>query len=186
MGGIGSGGGTNKTRADSTLSLNIRSLYRHGALKENQIAFQRWYFKGEPFGTLGMTRNGTSLILAYTTVQGDIDQEIILEPIPCHFGGHRFYFQCPNCAKRSGVLYLTSSLFLCGQCSNVVYDVKNETKYDKLLRRSRKLRRQLGAEERPFGKIDSDNGVEVCKLMELEKEILNFLSDRMSHNSKLL
>ncbi len=46
----------------------------------------------------------------------------------CNYGGCRYWFACPSCNRRVGVLYRKplTQLFLCRECNNLTYQ---KTKY---------------------------------------------------------
>lgn len=43
----------------------------------------------------------------------------------CNYGGQRMWFLCPNCGKRSGVLYCRplQEIFLCRSCNQLTYQL---------------------------------------------------------------
>jgi hypothetical protein len=49
--------------------------------------------------------------------------KIPLTKTPCYFGGERFWFICPDCHRRAGILYRPgySSFFLCRHCHDLTY-----------------------------------------------------------------
>ena len=72
-------------------------------------------------------------------------QTISLDKTRCHYGGFRYWFKCPQCHTRSGVLYYLDSEFLCRQCHRLPYATQREEKIDRLIRKLRKMRRRVGA-----------------------------------------
>lgn len=55
-------------------------------------------------------------------------QTILLTQTACTFGGWRYWFLCPNCNTKIGVLYRKplEIYFLCRHCQNLIYQL---TKY---------------------------------------------------------
>lgn len=53
------------------------------------------------------------------------NQAIGLTKTFCNYGGFRYWFICPNCQKRVGVIYKKpfSDLFLCRLCQDLVYEL---------------------------------------------------------------
>jgi len=49
-----------------------------------------------------------------------------IELFPCHFGGHRFYFQCRHCRRRVTALYLSGGYYACRHCQRLAYEVSQE------------------------------------------------------------
>ncbi|MEE8241714.1 MAG: hypothetical protein V3R16_10635 [Nitrospirales bacterium] len=69
----------------------------------------------------------------------DFDYVIALEPTPCNFGGHRWWFGCPglhtaagHCGRRCGTLYFPpdSGVFACRTCHGLSY--QSQTRRDKV------------------------------------------------------
>lgn len=52
-----------------------------------------------------------------------LNQNIEITQTQCNFGGQRFWFVCPNCNKRVGVLYRKpiSEIILCRECHGLKY-----------------------------------------------------------------
>ena len=71
------------------------------------------------------------------------DQILFLDKTRCNYGGHRYWFKCPQCNERSGVLYNKNSKFLCRQCHKLPYSSQRESDVYRLVRKIRKIRRRL-------------------------------------------
>ena len=70
--------------------------------------------------------------LVYTVTDGegnttDYDYEVSLLTTPCNLGGVRYWFGCPSCGRRVGVLYLAPGdvYFRCRHCNNLSYYSRN-------------------------------------------------------------
>jgi len=90
-----------------------------------------------------------TLKFSYRIGDGPLEQvyQIIeLDHTECHFGGSRVWFHCPRCNKRVTLIYGARKLFLCRHCYNLAYVCHNERKFDRLLRKKRKIRHWLGVE----------------------------------------
>jgi len=61
-------------------------------------------------------------ILSETTI---FDRDIQLVATPCHYGKCRYWFICPDCQRRIGVLYANGSYLTCRHCHNLTYKSKN-------------------------------------------------------------
>ena len=61
----------------------------------------------------------------------------------CHYGNYRYWFNCPNCNKRVGVLYC-AGLFVCRHCIGANYASQLMQPIDKLFRKVEKIRHRLG------------------------------------------
>ena len=61
-----------------------------------------------------------------------------------NFGGKRAWFKCPACRRRASVVYGREQQWACQRCWNGNYPSQKESRYDRLIRRARGLRYQLG------------------------------------------
>lgn len=53
------------------------------------------------------------------------DYKVYLGTTPCYYGGKRYWFFCPRCTERVGVLYLVRDYFTCRHCYNLTYESRN-------------------------------------------------------------
>jgi len=60
----------------------------------------------------------------------DFDYQIRLTSTQCNYGGKRFWFICPHCSRRAGIVYLAGRYdrFVCRDCSDLTYDSRNESR----------------------------------------------------------
>ena len=100
-----------------------------------------------------ITNDNPSIVLMYTISdregnKADYKDTIRLLTTDCYFGGIRYWFGCPSCGQRVGVLYLASGniYFRCRHCNNLSYQSRNrcmmET-YGHTSRQIEKLRNQI-------------------------------------------
>jgi len=77
-----------------------------------------------------------------------IDDKVYLAPTRPHFGGLRWWFVCPHLNRRVRKLYLPlgGRHFWSRRAYEVAYASQRETKYDRALRRARKLLLRLGGD----------------------------------------
>jgi hypothetical protein len=77
-----------------------------------------------------------------------IDDKVYLAPTRPHFGGLRWWFVCPQLNRRVRKLYLPvgGRHFWSRHAYELAYVSQRETKYDRALRRARKLRLRLGGD----------------------------------------
>ena len=69
---------------------------------------------------------------------------------PCHYGGERSWFLCPQCGRRVAILYGMFQQLCCRRCATLTYESQNESESDRLLRKARKIRRRLGGSDNMF------------------------------------
>jgi len=57
------------------------------------------------------------------------DYKVSLVTTPCNLGGIRYWFACPTCFGRVGVIYLAPGNvhFMCRHCNNLSYHSRNES-----------------------------------------------------------
>ncbi len=57
----------------------------------------------------------------------DYNEKVSLVTTPCYFGGVRYWFSCPDCWSRVGVLYLAPGdvRFRCRHCNDLSYNSRN-------------------------------------------------------------
>lgn len=69
----------------------------------------------------GRDRFGQSMKFAYV---------VGLDNTPCHYGGKRWWFRCPECGRRCRVLYIppNEGVFSCRKCHNLTYESQQEGK----------------------------------------------------------
>jgi hypothetical protein len=60
----------------------------------------------------------------------DYDYRIGLVKTPCHLGGVRYWFCCPQCGRRVAKLYRKpmGEMYLCRICNNLSYESRNESR----------------------------------------------------------
>lgn len=81
----------------------------------------------------------------------NVTQRIILEKTPCHLGGDRTWFSCPECRRRVAILYSKNAEFACRHCHNLNYRSQHLVPHERLAQRAHKMRDQLGW---PYGFIN--------------------------------
>lgn len=95
---------------------NVFDLKRAGAFKTT-----------EAHGTIRVSRSLTfpfaiRLPLMLVHYQGK-NVSILLEATRPHFGGKRWWFRCPACDRRCGVLYVKDGI-ACRECFDLTYELR--------------------------------------------------------------
>lgn len=147
MGGRGSGTryrGSKQTTIEEVCKIDIRYLKKHGWLDGLAVGTLSWNCDGEPSGSIGVKTLGDRMVLNYRNRSYDddwesIEQTVHFDKTPCNFGGHRYWFICPQCATRVAILCAGGSLFLCRHCYRLPYASQTETYHDRILRKQRKI-----------------------------------------------
>lgn len=161
MGGIGSGSwwrwNTGPT-VGASLALDLNSLVRDGLVgPTNRVGTLHWRKAGTGkeiaalnFEFYAHSHQEGTLHLSYTVGQGDnrrpVETIIWLHTTQPHFGGQRWWFTCPDCARRATKLYVAPGgrLFLCRQCNGLSYASQRENPMYRALSQAQKVRERLG------------------------------------------
>jgi hypothetical protein len=78
---------------------------------------------------------GLLAVLHYRVGDTPITEPMLLVATPCTFGGVRWWWQCPGCQRRTGVLFNPARYWRCRHCHAITYDSSNEShKWDRLWR----------------------------------------------------
>jgi len=154
MGGRGSGSWCrwdSKTTTESQHRIDIRLQKRWGYLKGGSMSIGTWSWSqnGKQTGSIGYRVDSERLVLNYRhRVRGSeweaVEQHISFDKTSCNYGGFRLWFLCPRCDRRVAVLYGAGKYFLCRHCHGLTYSSQQESLPDRLMRKSRKIRKQLG------------------------------------------
>ena len=122
-----------KQTVESALQLSIFKLNRWGLLRNGAASTLTWTRsltgKKSKVGISVKMGDLPYIRLYYTTTRQngetiDSDYRIGLTWTACRYGGKRFWFICPGCLKRVGILYLAgeSVQFQCRECSDLTYE----------------------------------------------------------------
>lgn len=182
MGGIGSGRRyyfNKKTPTESEKKIDIRWLKKHGLLKPNHTGSLHWSINGRPDGYIDYLMKSDCMVLMYKQrFNGGewqpVDQTVFFDKTPCNYGGHRFWFLCPGCGRRVAIIYGAGKFFLCRHCYGLTYASQQEHKWDRLIRRARKIRRRLGADEGLQDLIIRPKGMHVTTFNRLFRDAVKY------------
>jgi hypothetical protein len=161
MGGFGSGRSGGRPTVERAVRLDIDSMMCWGEIQPGfhlggEMRLHQFY--GDDievkFESLAGDPENSWLRLRYSIADywsGEelkIDDKVYLAPTRPHFGGLRWWFVCPYLNRRVRKLYLPlgERHFWSRRAYEFAYASQRETKYDRALRRARKLRLRLGGE----------------------------------------
>ncbi len=178
MGGIFSGrkpAQTTKPFPEEFITLDVRTLQKEGLLEAKQSYNLHQYSCGRKVGILAVTAHQNRLSLSYAACHEQTrqlnPQSTTIVWTPCHFGGRRPWFLCPNehCGKRVAILYGPHS-FLCRHCQGIAYQSQRENQLQRMFRKlealqtgfsdapkamhSRELSRPKGMHQRTFKSLE--------------------------------
>ena len=152
MGGRGSGRPSSycgKPETHDAMPLDIRKLARAGALIPGRSFSWQWLVNDRQVAGISIRVDfNQGMVLAYRTRStGEVvEQQVQTQTSPCHLGGERRWFTCPECSKRVAVLYAPGRYFACRKCYGLGYTTQKEGAGDRAASRAEKLRKRLGWE----------------------------------------
>ena len=163
MGGLGSGrsSGFGRRTVEGSLSLDCNKLHRDGCLREEYSGSYKWGVENDVVASISMHGHPDRLNLDYRIRDNDglwqeISESVVIQRVPCRYGGSRPYFICPGivngcaCGRRVVKLYGAGRYFRCRHCWGLGYASQREGIWDRSRRRRDKLRQRLG------GRVNDD------------------------------
>ena len=128
-----------KATAEESYDVSIFRLKKQGMLSGCKSTAITWTSsltgkEGSIGLTIDMTAEEPYARFNYTTTNksGDSTEHeyrAYLINTNCNYGGIRWWFACPGCGRRVGVLYMVpgNNRFFCRHCNNLSYHSRNET-----------------------------------------------------------
>lgn len=159
MGGILSGrkpAQNTKSLPEDFITLDVRELRKREGLAPKQSYNLHKYSCGKRIGILAVTTHQDRLSLQYTAFNEQNRQcsfqFTAIDWTPCHFGGRRPWFVCPNenCGKRVAILYGPHP-FLCRNCQGIAYQSQRENEIQRLIRKMEALRAKFSGPTKTVG-----------------------------------
>ncbi len=146
-----------KATAEASYDISVRTLKRRKLLSGKHTATITWTSnRSDKTATIGIDVDVTEdphVRLFYTMIDRNgtetkYDYEISLVTTDCYFGGIRYWFGCPVCGQRVGVIYLApnDTHFRCRHCNDLTYQSRtncNTAKFGIACRKADKLRAEL-------------------------------------------
>lgn len=77
-------------------------------------------------------------------VEGSRRWLVAISSTPCHLGGHRRWFCCPDCDKRRLTLFIDGHRLSCRSCLRLRFDTQHMDRRSRTLHAIDKLRERLG------------------------------------------
>jgi hypothetical protein len=146
-----------RAKADQLCRVNVCDLRKHGRLQSDGAFPWSWSNRGRTVATITIrVIAGQTITLTYRITIDDKAEDysipVRLLKCPCNYGGSRYWFGCPFCAKRVGVLYLRFKRFACRHCQQVAHTSQSEDSHARQWRKTAKLDARLGVgQQRPKG-----------------------------------
>jgi len=144
MGGTGSGYYSRWRRRSTTEEhrcIDIRWLKKKSLLQPGIIGSLHWVRNGIEYGNIDFQIKNDRMVLLYNVRQpggewNRVEQTVFFDKTPCHYGGHRWWFLCYRCDRRVVAIYAAGKYFLCRHCYGLTYRSRQETRYDRMLRKA--------------------------------------------------
>lgn len=151
MGGRGSGRRSSyngKPETSDSMPLDIRKIIRKRLLVPGNSFSWQWTVNDRPVAGLSIRVEFESMVLSYRmrSTGEVVEQRVQTQTSPCHLGGERRWFTCPQCSKRVAVIYAPGRYFACRECYGLGYATQKEGAGERAASRANKLRKQLGWE----------------------------------------
>jgi len=163
MGGSGSGrwGGHARRRTveEALLALKVAPLRELLTQPDGTRGEAHWGDAASLAVRVGTLPNGYRTLRVDYAIQIDrapaeaYREEVAVEAVRQPFGGHRWYFRCPLCARRRAWLYLLRTVFRfrCRACYGLAYHVQRLDRLSRQQRAFRRIVRRLGADPETDG-----------------------------------
>ncbi len=151
MGGRGSGRRSSydsKPETSDSMPLDIRKITRKGLWVTGNSFSWQWLVNDREVASIRIRVDWQSMMLSYRIKStGEVvEQQVQTQTSPCHLGGERRWFTCPQCSKRVAVLYAPGRYFACRKCYGLGYATQKESAGDRAASGANKLRKRLGWE----------------------------------------
>ena len=125
---------------ESSLSIRTLDAIEYSRRTGQMNGILRWQYAFSE-SSIGFTLDWSTetLTLAFTDEGGSnpIRQRIELQHTRPRLGGKRWWMTCPSCQRRCDRLHLTNGAdrFACRKCHDLTYDLCNQSKIERELRR---------------------------------------------------
>jgi hypothetical protein len=140
--------GRPRPTTDTRIAVDIRELFRHIGGSTGGKVLYRWNSeRGGQVPVATLFALASPVLVKVTHVGGAMPEETLdVAYTPCRYGGRRAWFLCTKlgCGKRVAILYDHPRGFRCRHCCQLDYQSHRERSYDRMLRRSRRLRARVG------------------------------------------
>jgi hypothetical protein len=121
----------------------LKDIKNKGGYKHSTISWGENGSRGSITAQVNINGNEKYVRFIYTQTDNysgektEYDYKVKILETKCHYGGVRYWFQCPlskkgvYCGKRVGVLYKDGDYFGCRNCYELTYSSRNENRQSK-------------------------------------------------------
>lgn len=120
-----------KKTCESQIAISVSNLKRDGMFRAERVCKVReWHsFMGVERVVVLADAENKAIVFTYRFIKAFNPEERFFfarfVTTSCHFGGIRYWYQCPLCRRRSGVLYIVAEHLACRVCHNLTYRSQN-------------------------------------------------------------
>lgn len=138
---------------EGTISLNMPTLRKMGALQPGTWARHTFTARGERVGGIDtFMQSDDTIKLIYAKLEDGkrprpIEQLVFIDTTPCHYGGERPWFLCPDCNRRCSSIFAVRGRFACRKCQYLAYGSTQASPVDRARMKWRKLRDRLNPDD---------------------------------------
>ncbi len=146
-----------RVKAEQLCRVDVTHWQRQRRLQSDCAFIWRWVANGESVAAINVYVTGAEHVtLAYRFANDPIPKDcsttIRLLRGACNYGGLRYWFECPICLKRVGLLYQRFRRFACRHCQQVAHSSQSEDAHDRAWRKAQRIETRLGPHwKRPKG-----------------------------------
>lgn len=184
MGSINSGRrrSVNRGAVEQYPVIDLRVLKRAGLLRSGECTYDTMHWRNQGLEALSV-RIFVDLSDAGDAsmhIVGDVtDQRVMIECLPCPYGGYRIYFLCPLTGARCEQLFLVDGIFASRKAHRLTYASQSEDDLSRACRKVRKLHRQVEGDTRHARPRGSNRRSAIQRLRDAEREAKTLYLDRL-------
>ena len=133
-------------RCEDCPAIDVRDP-RHRELVDRPASWisWRWHRGSKPLCKIDMVCHPDHVALTDVTEQTRPQTTLIsLTRTPCHYGGSRAWFECPDCSRPCARLYFHRSSFRCRKCHGLRYRSQLDARVERPRLIAQRIRRSLG------------------------------------------
>ncbi len=185
MGGINSGRkrSVHRGAVEQFPVIDLRVLKRAGLLKPGECMYDTLRWRNQDLEQLEarIFVDLSDADDASMRIAGEVpDQRLVIERVPCPYGGHRCYFLCPLTGTRCEQLFLVDRIFASRKAHRLTYASQSEDELSRIRRKVRKLHRQVECDAR-YGRPRGRNlYAKVQELKQAKFDAERLYRDRLS------
>lgn len=92
---------------------------------------------------LRLAEKVSSIDLTYSYRGKDYSYSVQLTKSSCNYGHHRYWWSCPKCSKRVGMLYC-AGIYVCRHCIGTNYQTQLQQPIDRIYNKLNVIRARMG------------------------------------------